>query len=71
MKTIRFTQSINLSVTVEVTVPEEWNEADLSDYAKEFPTSISVGVSPEFHDDLVTVDGVSMDHAETTDAQVW
>lgn len=71
MKTIRFTQSINLSVTVEVTVPDEWNEHDLSDYAKEFPVAISVAVSPEHHDDLVTVDGVSMDYAEITDAQVW
>lgn len=71
MKTIRFTQSINLSVTIEATVPDNLNEDETFDFARDFPTLVTVDIDPLFNDEEVTIDGISLDGAEVTDAQVW
>lgn len=71
MKTIRFTQSINVSVTIEVSVPEDLNEDEAFDLARDFPTLVTVDVDPYSKDEDITVESISLDGAEVTDAQVW
>lgn len=72
MKNIRFTQSINLSVTVEVSVPDDLSDEDIHELAKEFPLGVTL-YSPQ-GDNLPTGTELlsqKLDGAEITDAQVW
>lgn len=68
MKNIRFTQSINMSVTVEVQVPNDWSDENIHEFTKDFPVAIEVNGIDEPD---VVVESISLDGAEITDAQLW
>lgn len=72
MKNIRFTQSINLSVTVEVSVPDDMSDEDIHELARNCPLEVMVDypTSDELPDDVVYI-SQKIDGAEITDGQVW
>lgn len=72
MKTIRFTQTHNLSVTVEALVPESWSDDDIYEFTKDCPSVVTVSApSPEYLPDTVIIIGQELDGAEVTDAIIW
>lgn len=70
MKNIRFTQSINLSVTIEAQIPDDW---DSDTFAEEFIVKITVDEpdDPADNGNGFTISELSLDGAETTDTTVW
>ena len=42
MKNIRFTQTIELSVEVEASVPDAWTDADIKDFVTEAVVGITI-----------------------------
>lgn len=72
MKRIRFTQSINLSITVETEVPEGWTDEDIYEFTKDCPTGITLSTpDPEYLPDNVVYLNQQLEGAEVTDAIVW
>lgn len=47
MKSIRFTQNINLNVEIEASVPDDWTDKDV----KDFVTDCVVGITIDDPDD--------------------
>lgn len=70
MKTVRFTQSINLSVTVEAQIPEDW---DSDTFAEEFIVKLTVDEPDDPADNGIgcIISELMLDGAETTDTTVW
>lgn len=73
MKNIRFTQNINLSVTIEAQVPNDWDDLDTQAFANDWITSITVNEPDDSleNGEGFTVTEVSLDGAEVIDATVW
>lgn len=70
MKTIRFTQNINLAVTIEAEIPEDW---DAHEFAKDYIMKITVDEpdDPMENGDGFSITELSLDGAETTETMVW
>lgn len=74
MKNIRFTQSINLSVTIEASVPDDWTDEDIQEFTKECVVGITIddpADHPDYNGNDVTFEEFSLDGAEITDAILW
>jgi len=65
MKTILFTQSVELTLDVEANVPDDWTPEDIEDFAKNFETVITVDVPQDFTElhDGVTINTIVVDNA--------
>ena len=70
MKTIRFTQSINMSVTIQANVPDDWDDEAIQNFAEEAMLNVVVTSADDFNDHAEDIT-VELDHAEINDAQVW
>jgi hypothetical protein len=70
MKTIRFTQSINMSVTIQANVPDDWDDEAIQNFAEEAMLNVVVTSADDFNDPAEDIT-VELDHAQIEDAQVW
>lgn len=73
MKTIRFTQSINLSVTIDAEVPDNWTDDDIDDFVTDCHTYVNVDEpdDPAYNGRDVKLVSVHLDGAEITDGTLW
>lgn len=71
-KPIRFTQSHNLSVTVEAMIPGNWDDDDIREFVKDCAVVVAV-TEPDakYLPRGVTIVGQELDGAEITDAIIW
>lgn len=72
MKTIRFTQDLNVVLTIEAEVPDDWTEDDTYDYSKELSLTFTVNedpMLPNLFDANIT--GLSLDSVYLTDTHDW
>lgn len=71
MKTIRLTQELNVLLTIEAEVPEDWTEDDTYDYSKELSLTFTVDENtmlPNLFD--ASIIGLSLDSVYLTDTHV-
>jgi hypothetical protein len=73
MKNIRFTQSLNMAVTIEASVPDDYTDDDIFHFANEFSLSTTVDVPdyPAYDDDNYEITGLSLDGVTIVEAYVW
>lgn len=66
MKNVRFTQNINVCVTVEAQIPEHW---DSHVFANAWVTNVVINELDSSKEFVITE--LTMDSAEITDSTVW
>lgn len=66
MATIFSTLSVNLSVSYELNVPDDWSDEQIEDYLSELSVGVTVDPDDLTIPDDVTVEGFSLDGAEVT-----
>lgn len=69
MKTIQFTQSLNVSVTFAVTVPDDYEADTIKELAEEFVSTVTVDAesNDEYTVTGIFVDGVDINETEILD----
>jgi hypothetical protein len=67
MQTIQFTQSLNVSVTFTVTVPDDYEASDIKELAEEFPSTITVDADSG---DDYTVTGISVFGVDINETEI-
>ena len=73
MKNVRFTQSINLSVTIEATVPDDWTDENINDFATDCVVGITIDDPDDsaYNGDGVTLTFLGLDGADVSEGIVW
>lgn len=70
MKRVIFTQSLEVSVYVELIVPDDWNDVDIDSYAEEFPLEFTVNTPYGFDDDETSIVSLVLDNVYIYDSDV-
>ena len=62
MKTIRFTQAVELTVNIEALVPDDWTDEDITEFAREYAIRCTVDVDES--ETEVQIEEMYLEHAE-------
>ena len=71
MQNIRFSQSINLEVTYDVSFPSDWSQERIHEALREFPAIVTVDTVDNLLPEGVVSNETKVDGVDINSIQVW